>query len=110
VLGAQMEASLAALNLPSVGGEAIAVFTVGAFVLGLLLIWLYAAIRPRFGPGPKTAIIAALVLWLTAWAWPSLGQGLMGVFPGKLLAVAVAWGFAEVILAALAGAWFYKEA
>ena len=26
-------------------------------------VWLYAAIRPRFGPGPKTAICAGLIVW-----------------------------------------------
>jgi hypothetical protein len=34
------------------------------FVLGILLVWTYAAIRPRFGPGAKTAAIASVTLWL----------------------------------------------
>src|ERR1043166_9085437 len=33
------------------------------FVLGIVIVLGYAAIRPRFGPGPKTAIIAALFAW-----------------------------------------------
>ena len=33
------------------------------FVYGTLIVWTYAAIRPRFGPGPGTAIKAGLVLW-----------------------------------------------
>jgi len=110
VLGAQFEASLKALNLPPVGGASIVVFIVGGFALGLVLVWLYAAIRPRFGAGPKTAFISAFVLWFLAYFWPSLGSGLMGFIPGKLLAVGVIWGFAEVVLAALVGGWFYKEA
>ncbi|PYS28110.1 MAG: hypothetical protein DMG11_13920 [Acidobacteria bacterium] len=109
VLGPQMEAALKQLNLPAIGGAAIGVFVVGAFVLGLLLVWLYAAIRPRFGPGPKTAIIAGLVLWLLAYVWPSLGNGLTGFMPMKLLTVAVLWGLAEVIVAALVGGALYKE-
>src|SRR5437667_4515115 len=47
---------------------AIGVFVIGGFVLGVLLVWLYAAIRPRFGPGPKTSLIAGLVLWFLAYA------------------------------------------
>jgi hypothetical protein len=35
---------------------------VAALIMNLILIWLYAAIRPRFGPGPRTAAIAALVV------------------------------------------------
>lgn len=36
------------------------------FLLAILVVWTYAAMRPRFGPGPKTAFIAALQLWLLA--------------------------------------------
>ena len=32
-------------------------------IAGLVLMVLYAAIRPRFGVGPKTAVIAAAALW-----------------------------------------------
>jgi len=60
VLGAQFEAAMKALNLSPPGNGPIIVFVIGGFVLGLLLVWLYAAIRPRFGDGPRTAIIAAL--------------------------------------------------
>ena len=49
VLGARMVDALTAHNLPPVGGNAIAVFVILGFVLGLVLVWLYAAIRPRFG-------------------------------------------------------------
>ena len=30
------------------------------FIFALALVWLYAAIRPRFGPGPLTAVRAAI--------------------------------------------------
>jgi hypothetical protein len=30
---------------------------------GMSILWLYAAIRPRYGPGAKTAMIAALAWW-----------------------------------------------
>src|SRR2546428_9096401 len=30
------------------------------FLCGIVLVWLYASIRPRYGPGPKTAVIAGL--------------------------------------------------
>src|SRR5262249_10851168 len=35
------------------------------FWFGIVGVFLYAAMRPRFGPGPKTAIIAALTLILS---------------------------------------------
>ena len=109
VMGDQMAEALKGRNLPPVGGGAIGGFVVGAFVLGLLLIWLYAAIRPRFGAGAKTAVIAGVLLWLLAFAWPAFGNGLMGMMPWKLLAVSTIWGLAEVLIAALAGGWVYAE-
>ena len=33
------------------------------FLLGILLVWLYAGIRPRYGAGPRTALIAAVAMW-----------------------------------------------
>src|SRR5262249_14722955 len=83
VLGAQLEAAMKALNLPPVGMGPVVVFLIGGFVLGLILVWLYAAIRPRFGAGPKTSMMAAIVLWFLAYFWPSLGMGLMGFMPMK---------------------------
>jgi hypothetical protein len=110
VLGAQMEEAMKARNVPPMGTGPIVVFLIGGFILGLLLVWLYAAIRPRLGAGPRTAVIAAFVFWFLAYFWPSLGSGLTGLVPMKLLSVGVVWGLVEVILAALAGAAIYKEA
>jgi hypothetical protein len=109
VMGDKMTEALKGRNLPPVGGGAIGGFVIGAFVVGILLVWLYAAIRPRFGAGAKTAVIAGLVLWLLAFAWPALGNGLMGMMPWKLLAVSTIWGLGEVLIAALAGGWVYTE-
>jgi hypothetical protein len=34
----------------------------------------------------------------------------MGLFPQKLVMIGLVWGLVEYILAAIAGAWVYKEA
>ena len=87
VMGTQMEAALAERNLPAIGGGAIGVFVIGSFVIGIVLAWLYAAIRPRLGPGPRTAVAAGVLVWFLAYLWPQLGLGLMGFMPAKLLMV-----------------------
>jgi hypothetical protein len=76
---------------------------------GIIGVFLYAAIRPRYGPGPKTALIAALVLWLAAFApmLVHLAQG--GILNGSRMLVVLPWSAAEVCLACLAGAWVYRE-
>ncbi|MBI2836039.1 MAG: hypothetical protein HYX76_16605 [Acidobacteria bacterium] len=109
VLGAQMEAALQALNRPPVAGGAIAIFVVMQFLIGIVAIWIYAAIRPRFGPGPRTAVYAGLAVWVLAYVNFAVGGVAMQLFPVGLLVAANLWGLAEVIVAALAGAYFYRE-
>lgn len=109
ILGADMEAALARLNLPPIGGQAIGVFVFMGFVVGILTTWLYAAIRPRFGPGPKTAMCAGAIVWFFAYFYSGLGMVVMGMFTARLMTIAVAWGLVEILVAAVVGAALYKE-
>lgn len=109
VAGAQMDAAISRLGLPPMPNSAIAIFVAMCFGLGLFLVWLYAAIRPRLGPGPGTAVCAALIVWGLAYLWPSVANVVLGIFPVGLTALTVVWGLGEVVLAALAGAWLYRE-
>jgi hypothetical protein len=109
VAGSQMEAALAARNLPPVGGSAIGVFIAMCFALGLLMVWLYAAVRPRLGPGAKTAACVGLVVWALIHLWGGVGMATMGFIPWNLALLGIGWGLAESLLAAVAGAWIYTE-
>ena len=109
IIGAESDAALQALGLEPIGGRAIAVFVAMGFLLGLLTVWLYAAMRPRFGPGPKTAVIAGLVVWVLGVLFPSIGYGILGVFPVRLSVIVTVWGLFEMPIAAVAGACLYKE-
>ena len=92
------------------GGNFIAVAVAITFVLGIVIILGYAAIRPRFGAGPKTAIITALFAWFGVYVYQNvIGLGL-GMVPAKLVMIALAWGLVEYIVATVVGAWLYKEA
>jgi hypothetical protein len=109
VLGTRMDEELAARNLPPFNPAMIGVFVVMCFALGVFLVWLYAAIRPRMGPGPSTAICAGLIVWGLAWLWPSIGMGVMGIYSLGLITLTVMWGLGEVLIASVAGAYFYRE-
>ena len=76
---------------------------------GFLLVFLYAAIRPRFGAGPRTAVLAALLLWLTALLPRNLLLSEFGILTGSQLALSLAYGAGEVVVAALLGAALYRE-
>ena len=91
------------------GSGAIAMFNIMGFLIGIALVWLYAAIRPRYGAGPKTAMCAGTAVWLLAYALPTIGQVAMDLWPLSALLTAIGWGLVEMILAGLAGGWLYKE-
>ncbi|MGO9011997.1 MAG: hypothetical protein ACLQPN_18015 [Bryobacteraceae bacterium] len=85
-------------------------FNVWGFAAGIIAVWLYAAIRPRFGAGLRTAITAGAAVWLLAYAMKNAMMAFLHVFPLGLLLLVTAVGLVEVLIAATAGAYFYKEA
>ena len=56
LLADQWHALMVAQKLPMWGMNEIIAFDVMGLVIGLVAVWTYAAIRPRFGAGPKTAV------------------------------------------------------
>jgi hypothetical protein len=109
VVGADMDAAMKAMNRPPIDQQMIIWFAVAGFALGILAVWLYAAIRPRFGPGVKTAVIAALAVYCLAYVYPSVFVGVMQLFPARAMIVSLCWGLPEIIIASIAGAWLYTE-
>jgi len=79
------------------------------FTLGITTVWLYAAIRPRFGPGVSTAACSALTVWFLAYVYPSMFILVLHVFPTTPTCISVVWGLPEIIIAGIAGAWAYTE-
>src|SRR5204862_6393528 len=59
----QMAAAMASINRPAMTNAQIPWFVILDFVAGVFLVWLYAAIRPRFGAGPATAAKAGFAGW-----------------------------------------------
>jgi hypothetical protein len=110
VLAKDMTAAMAALNKPPIDNTMIVWFVLLAFGVGLMAVWLYAAIRPRFGPGVQTAICASLTVWGLAYVYPNLVTMIMNLLPTRLMVIATVWGLAEMVIAGIAGAWLYTEA
>lgn len=109
ILGDRWNAALAALGVAQMGGAATVWFVITDFLIGIFTIWLYAAIRPRFGPGPRTAAYAGLASWLAFGLIYTLSQSGVGVFPRDLLVVNLLVFLVAAPLAAMAGAWPYQE-
>lgn len=111
IVGKDFEANATRLGLdPAAAASTTGMVTwvVIDFLYGILMVFTYAAIRPRFGPGVKTAVFAGLI------PWAGISLVIFGLTTGGLFPMAL-WMKMTVITAviasagAVAGAWAYKE-
>jgi len=102
------QAALEAIGRPP-ADSLIPLFVVLDFVYGITLVYLYAAIRPRFDPGPRTAVYAGLIMWVIAGLLHAIGEGPLGFFPMRLYLLGTVVGLVLIPVAAVAGARFYAE-
>jgi hypothetical protein len=110
VAGAQMEAELAARNLPAAdSGAQIAVFVALTAMLGFITVFLYSLIRPRLGPGPKTAMLAGLVVWTASYLYAAITVVTIGLHSIGLVVVIVIWSALEMLIASAVGGYLYNE-
>jgi hypothetical protein len=89
-------------------GNAITVYIITDFIFGLLLVWTYAAIRPRFGPGPRTALLVAFLFWILL-AFCNAAMMLMGMASANLWWTEMFVLFVNLAIASWVGAMIYKE-
>jgi hypothetical protein len=77
-------------------------------IYGILLVFAYAAMRPRFGPGPGTAVISALTLYLSITV-VLVGFMSMGMFVQDAFLRSAGLQLVITLAASLSGAAVYKE-
>ena len=108
VLKADMDAAMKAIGktVPMSGGT-IAGWVFRGFAMGIASVWLYAAIRPRYGAGAATAARAAVFVWLLSCVVCNVIIVNMNLLP--LNFVLVGWELVQGILATMLGAWLYRE-
>ena len=72
-----------------------------------MVMWLYAALRPMFGVGPKTALItgAFVLTFISAYA---INESNLGIYPLQVTLVQLFYWVIELPLAVIAGAYFYE--
>jgi hypothetical protein len=79
------------------------------FLCGITLLWLYASIRPRYGAGARTALVAGLAVWFithlafAAWVFN-------GLYSAGLVGASAVGGLVAAVGGALAGCAVYREA
>jgi hypothetical protein len=109
LMKSEWEAAIRNLGLNLKAGPAAYLPLAWSLVIGVLSVWLYAAIRPRYGPGPKTALRTAIAVWSFTTATFSITMACLGLFPARLMVYVAVWSLFEVIVAMLVGAWIYRE-
>jgi hypothetical protein len=109
VLRDQWNSLATAHSLPMIGMNEILVFNILGLATGIAAVWAYAAMRPRFGAGPRTAVYAAILVWVVGYLIPNLFQSVSGMITTNLMVKITAVGLVEIILATVAGAYVYKE-
>ncbi len=108
VVAEESAAIMERMGLAQPGMEQIAWFIALTFLMGIVIVFLYAGLRPRFGAGAKTAVIAGVAVWLVVMMGAA-ADTIMGILPANLLVLAGAWSLVETVVAAVAGAWLYQE-
>ncbi|MGK7313468.1 MAG: hypothetical protein ACN0LA_14725 [Candidatus Longimicrobiales bacterium M2_2A_002] len=84
-------------------------YVVMAFLWGIAMVWLYAAVRPRFGLGWRTAVVVGLFFWVFVSVLPTFANMAMGTAMEGLVGIGLLWTFVELPAAAVVGAWLYRE-
>ncbi|HKB67665.1 MAG TPA: hypothetical protein VKC61_17535 [Pyrinomonadaceae bacterium] len=109
VLAAQMKSFMTQHNFTE-PPYFIPIAVILTFVLGIVIVLGYACIRPRFGPGVKTAIIAGLFAWFGVCFYCTVINGVLAGIPMGTMILGMVWCLVEYCLGAIAGAWVYQEA
>jgi len=110
LLAPRWTAALQALGKGDFTTNQILGFNILGLAYGIFAVWLYAAIRPRYGAGPKTALCAGLAVWVAGVLLPNAGlMGVVGLFPTDLTVMSTLAGVVTWAAAILAGTALYQE-
>jgi len=111
LLAPQWAAGMKALGHANFSSNQWIWFNLLGLVSGIALIWVYAAIRPRFGAGVKTAVFAGLAVWLLGSLLPNLSfMWVGGLYSHHLTLLTTLGGLVEIVVGAIVGAALYQEA
>ena len=92
IFNQQMKDAMTALgkDFESGGLDQFAYFLGYALVMGITMVWIYANLRPNYGPGPRTAAMAGLVVWALVFVAGGLGYAANDLLPRTSVIVATA--------------------
>jgi len=77
-------------------------------IIGIASAWTYAAVRPRLGAGPKTALMVGLVIFIILIP-PNLSQMAWSKFTPMIMWMSVLIAAIHAFGGSLIAGWLYKE-
>ena len=108
-VGNEMDKILASRGLPPLSNRAMAFFCFVSISNGILLVFLYAVLKPWFVSRIKTAIISSLLVFYFSYLLSNASLVAYGFLPIKFTLIGTVWGLGELLLAGLVGSRLYKE-
>ena len=110
VLGPEHMAAIAAAGKPVTHDPtAYAYFIAFDLGKGFVAVLLYAAARPRFGAGVKTAIWCGFITWFATEALPQIAAMPIPFYEKAFYWKWLGLEFVPMVVGAVLGAWVYKE-
>jgi hypothetical protein len=110
LFGEQFRSEMARLGLRlQVGPGGGLFFVAWGFIVGIVSVWLYAAVRPRLGPGPRTAVLVALALWVVSGVLPHVRDVVLGILSPRLGLEFILLQLVWQVAATLLGAFLYRD-
>jgi len=92
----------------AIGAAALSAGIFMKIVIGIILAWLYAALRPRFGSGVRTAAIVTLIVWVLGGIFSS-DLMFLGMMSGLTYFTIEVFQLLGLIFGTLVCAWIYTK-
>lgn len=93
-------------SVPSRGGSIFLLLS--NLAAGVWAMWFYAAIRPHYGPGRKSAVIVGLAWWVIASTQSAKWVALLSI-PPELTLAPLAATLPSMIGGTMVGTWLYEK-
>jgi hypothetical protein len=100
---------MGSLVRPPQRAVAMSLWAIMCLIFGVVGVWIYAGMRPRYGAGLKSALRAGLLLWLASKLAVALDFVALGLLPGRIVIGQLIGGFVAIMIATVVGARLYKE-
>ncbi len=100
--------ALASIGRPPFWINEVLILLAIGLVAGFGAAWIYAGVRPRFGPRPRTALYVGLATWVIGHV-SAFGFCIALGLPAVVMAITAGIGLVISVVATLAGTSFYRE-